>query len=184
MKSLIASILILTALPLFSGVYGDLEFGDDRNTVTRKLQKSKLVTQTINSTLISRTGLNGIFQSKSKLAGLTYHLYFDWNDDGGLREITLRSDQIEKSLYTTTLYKSWLAASQLFTQVYNAPAQNAGFPDKIDVAQHNILMSHIWHKGKKQSILMGTGIDKEHCFLAIRFVNQHIAPVRTQAKNH
>ncbi len=184
MKSLIASILILTALPIFAGVYGDLEFGDDRDTVTRKLQKSNLVTQTINSSLMARTGLNGIFQSKSKLAGLTYHLYFDWNEAGELREITLRSDQIEKSRYSTTLYKSWLAASQLFTQVYSTPAQNAGFPDKMDVVQHNILMSHIWHQGRKKSILMGPGIEKEKCFLAIRFVNQHIKPVIIPGKKH
>jgi len=176
-KSLLAALLIITSQPSLASVYGDLEFGDDRDTVTQKLQKSKLVSQTINTSLMSRTGLNGIFKSKAKLAGMTYHLYFDWNEDGGLREITLRSDQIPKANYSTTLYKAWLAASQLFTQVYNLPAQNAGFPEKMDVIKHNILMSHIWHKGDKQSILMGPGIEKENCFLAIRFLNQHIEPV-------
>lgn len=178
MKSLIASILILTALPIFAGVYGDLEFGDDRDAVTRKLQKSKLVTQTINTSLISRTGLNGIFQCKTPLAGLIYHLYFNWDADGGLQEVTLRSEDIEKSAYSSTLYKAWGAAAQLFTQVYKTPAQNAGFPDKLAITNGGMMMSHIWHKGTKESILMGTGIDKDQCFLAIRFMNQHIVPVR------
>ena len=177
MKSIIFALLLLTALPGFAGVYGNLEFGDDRDTVTRKLQKSKLVTQTINTTLLSRTGLNGVFKSNTQLAGLTYHLYFGWDDNGGMQEVTLQSDPIEKTQYNITLHKAWLAANQLFTQVYNAPAQNAKFPNKKDVATHNILMTHIWHKGKKQSILMGPGIEKDNCFLAIRFINQHIEPV-------
>jgi len=179
-KSLIASILILTALPSFAGVYGDLEFGDDRDVVTRKLQKSKLVTQTINSSLISRTGLNGIFKCKTQLAGLSYNLYFNWDADGGLQEVTLRSESIQKSNYSSTLYKAWGAAGKLFTQVYKAPAQNAGFPDQLTIANGGMMMSHIWHKGDNQSILMGTGIEKDQCFLAIRFINERIDPVRIQ----
>lgn len=181
MKSLIATILMLTLLPSLGGVYGNLEFGDDRDTVTEKLQKSSLVDQTIDTTLIARTGLNGVFKCKAKLAGLTYQLYFDWDENGGLKEITLRSENIEKAKYSSTLYKAWAAAAKLFTQVYGEPAQNAGFPDKLDAAKHGIMMSHIWHKGDKQSILMGSAVKEEQCFLAIRFLNQHIEPVRIPA---
>ncbi len=165
-----------------AGVYGDLEFGDDRNTVTKKLQQSKLVEQTINTSLISRTGLNGIFKCKTPLAGLSYHLFFDWNENGGLREITLRSEDINKSTYSSTLYKAWNEAGQLFSRVYGAPAQNAGFPDRHDVSQHGMMMSHIWHRDDDQSVLLGAGIEKDQCFLAIRFINQRIEPVRIPAK--
>lgn len=177
MKLIIAIFLTLLPLPMMAGVYGDLEFGDNRDTVTRKLQASKFVKQTMNTALIARTGLNGIFQTKAKLAGMTYHLYFGWDDDGGLKEITLRSDTIEKKQYSSTLYKAWQKAAQLFSNIYNTPVQNAEFPDKLDVMNNTMMMSHIWHIDSKQSILMGTGIENEECFLAIRFLNQRIEPV-------
>lgn len=178
MKHFIATILLATFLPLTAGVYGDLEFGDKRETVTRKLQKSSLVVQSVDSSHIARTGLNGVFKCKAPLAGLTFHLYFYWDADGGLEEITLRSEEINKVQYSSSLYKAWSSAAKLFTQVYGTPVQNAGFPDKLDVIQHDMMMSHLWHKGKDQSILVGTGIKKDKCFLAIRFLNQHIEPVR------
>ena len=180
MKSIIFTLLILTALPSLAGVYGTLEFGDDRSTVTRKLQASNLVDQTISSTFISRTGLNGVFKCKAKLAGLTYRLYFDWNKNGRLKEITLRSDSLKKNQYSSVLYKAWQEADYLFTKAYNKPAQNAGFPDKDVLTDDSMMMSHIWHKGNKESILMGTGSENGQYFLAIRFVNQYIKPVKTQ----
>ena len=57
--------LFLCCLLLISasqaGVYGELEFGDSRETVTKKLSQSPLVEQTIDNTYTARTGLNGIF---------------------------------------------------------------------------------------------------------------------------
>ena len=178
-KSIILSLLIFTGLPCFAGVYANLEFGDSREAVQRKLKSSDMVEQTMPDTYISRTGLNGIFKCKAQLAGLTYHLYFDWNEDGNLDEITLRSNQLEQANYRTSLYQAWKEAGKLFTQVYKAPAQNAGFPNKDALANSSIIMSHIWHKGTNESILMGTGIDQTNYFLAIRFVNRHVEPART-----
>jgi hypothetical protein len=178
-KSIILSLLIFAALPCFAGVYADLEFGDSRETVQRKLKSSDMVEQTMPDTYISRTGLNGIFKCKAQLAGLTYHLYFDWNDDGNLDEITLRSNKLEQADYRTSLYQAWKEAGKLFTQVYKAPAQNAGFPNKDALGDSSIMMSHIWHKGPNESILMGTGMNQTNCFLAIRFVNRHVKPART-----
>jgi hypothetical protein len=178
MKFIIFHLLLLTALPSLAGVYGNLEFGDNRATVTRKLKSSNLVDQTMTSTLMGRTGLNGIFKCKAKLAGLTYRLYFDWNDRGELREITLRSELLDQHQYSTNLYKAWQEASELFTQAYNAPAQHTQFPDKKTLSEGNMLMSHVWHKGNSQSIMMGPGTDNGKYFLAIRFLNRLIEPVR------
>lgn len=178
MKFPILVVYLLSAILSSAGVYDTLEFGDDRETVTRKLGASKMVEQTIDSTFFGRTGLNGVFKCKTKLAGLTYHLFFDWNETGGLKEITLRSNTIDKAQYNTGLQNAWKEASTLFTQVYQIPAQDAKYPQPADFKGHDILISHIWHKGKKQSVLLGPGIIKEKCFLAIRFVNQHVEPVR------
>lgn len=175
----LAYILVLALAPFCgAGVYDTLQFGDSRETVTKKLQASTMVTTTVDSTFFGRTGLNGVFKCKAKLAGLTYHLYFGWNDNGGLNEITLRSAEVPMAEYESSINKAWAEANTLFTQVYNAPAQNANYPTKADFKKHDILITHIWHKGENQSILIGPGINKGKCFLAIRFVNQRIEPVR------
>ena len=158
----------------FAGVYGDFEFGDSRETVTQKMTKSPLVVQTVDSTFFGRTGLNGIFKCKTKLAGLTYHLFFGWDKDGGLNEVTLRSNQLAMVEYSHGLRKAWVEAESLFSKVYHAPAQSTAYPHQGAFKEHNILVSHVWHRGQNQSILLGPGIDKGKCFLAIRFVNQRI----------
>lgn len=180
-KFALCSLLAFLALAgsSFAGVYADLEFGDSRETVLSKLKSSEMVEQTIATELIARTGLNGIFKCKAQLAGLTYHLYFEWNDDGRLDEITLRSNHIQKENYSVSLYQAWKEAGKLFTQVYKTPAQNADFPNKNSLGDSGMIMSHIWHKGENESILMGTGMDQTNCFLAIRFVNRHVEPALT-----
>lgn len=126
-----------------------------------------------------RTGLNGVFKCKAKLAGLTYHLYFNWSESGGLEEITLRSQELPMDNYSTALQEAWSEANKLFTKVYNYPVQDANYPKKSDFKGHDMLITHLWHKGASQSILIGPGINKEKCFLAIRFVNKRIQPVKT-----
>ncbi len=171
-------IVLFSSDSIHAGIYGPLEFGDNRGTVIRKLQQCDLVTQTVQSTFLARTGLNGSFKCKHQLAGLTYHLYFGWNDAGGLNEITLRSDAIDHTRYHTDLQQAWHKANTLFTQTYHAPAQNVKYPSKTDFKGRDILISHVWHKGTNQSILMGPGITKDKCFLAIRFVDRHVEPIR------
>lgn len=158
-----------------AGVYGDLEFGDDRETVARKLSKSALVSQTVDNTFIGRTGLNGIFKCKAKLSGLTCHLYFNWNERGGLNEITLRTDSLSIDDYDKKLLRAWNETGQLFTQVYGAPAQKSSYPHVNSFKQHKMLVSHVWGGGGGPSILMGPGINKGKCFLFIRFVEQQVS---------
>lgn len=172
-------VLFLAAVPLAgAGVYDTLLFGDSRETVVKKLQASNMVEQTLDSTYLARTGLNGVFKCKAKLAGLTYHLYFGWNEHGGLNEITLRSGGLPLASYSTALRKAWDEANALFTRVYGEPTQDGDYPDKADFGQSPILVSHVWHKGEKQSILIGPGIKGGKCFLVIRFVNRRVEPVR------
>ncbi len=172
-------LLFLCNLPSFAGVYGTLEFGDSRDIVTEKLKKSDLVDQTMASTFMGRTGLNGAFKCKAKLAGLTYRLYFDWDSEGRLREITLRSETVEKQEYNSKLRTAWEEAEKIFTLTYGNPVQKAKFPNQTQLSNGSMLMSHIWHQAPNQSILMGTGQDQGKYFLAIRFINKRITPIRT-----
>ncbi len=174
-----SALILILCVTSQAGVYGNLEFGDSRDTVARKLKSSDLVVQTVDSTFLGRTGLNGVFKCKAKLAGLTYHLYFDWSENGGLKEVTLRSEQLHENEYGSTIKEAWVKANKLFTQVYNRPVQNANYPNKNDFNGHPVLITHMWHKGSNQSILIGPGLEKNQSFLTIRFVNKKIAPVRT-----
>ncbi|MBT8043762.1 MAG: hypothetical protein KJO79_02325 [Verrucomicrobiae bacterium] len=174
MKFFITTFLLLTIVSSHAGVYGDLEYGDDRATVTRKMSASPLVEQTINETLLGRTGLNGIFKCKAELAGLTYHLYFGWDENGGLNEISLRSNHLALAEYGNGLRRAWTEAEGLFSKVYDDPAQKTDYPKQQVFKQHNVLISHVWHRGNQQSILLGPGIKNGKCFLVIRFVNQRV----------
>ena len=174
MKFIWIPLILLSVATSFAGVYGNLEFGDSRDTVTKKMSSSQLVEQTIDSTFFGRTGLNGVFKCKAKLAGLTYHLYFGWNENGGLNEITLRSSVLNMDQYGHGLRKAWSEAETLFSKVYKAPSQKTAYPPQAAFKKHNILISHVWHRPGKQSIFMGLGADKGKCFLTIRYVNQHI----------
>lgn len=176
MKAGIIICLHLILIPLTqAGVYGELEYGDTRETVTAKLRKSPLVTLTVNETFLGRTGLNGIFKCKAKLAGLSCHLFFNWDQRGGLEEITLRTDSLEMDQYGESLRRAWNDTEHLFSQVYGPPSQKAPYPSVQSFKQHTMLVSHVWQQGENQSILMGTGIDKNKCFLFVRFANQDIA---------
>ena len=170
--------LFLCCLLLISasqaGVYGELEFGDSRETVTKKLSQSPLVEQTIDNTYTARTGLNGIFKCKGKISELTFHLYFNWDEQGGLNEITLRSEGLDVDLYKTRLQRAWSDAESLFTQVYEAPAQQATYPALSSFKKHKMMISHVWGNKGKETILMGTGIDKNQCFLFIRYVRAQV----------
>lgn len=133
-----------------------------------------MVSTTANETFFGRLGLNGVFKCNAKLAGLTYHLYFDWDDNGGLKEVTLRSEDMPDSQYGSKLYSTWQEAKQLLTQAYNPPAQSADYPNKSDFKGSPILISTLWKRGTNNSVLLGTGREKGKCFLCIRFTNEKI----------
>ena len=157
-----------------AGVYGELEFGDSRETVTKKLGQSPLVEQIFDNTYTARTGLNGIFKCKGKISGLACHLYFNWDEQGGLNEITLRSEGLDMDLYKTRLQRAWTDAESLFSQVYQSPTQKADYPALTAFKEHKMMISHVWKNKGKETILMGTGIDKNKCFLFIRYVRSQI----------
>lgn len=157
-----------------AGVYGDLEFGDSREAVSSKLKQSPLVEQTIDDVFTARTGLNGIYECKARISGLACHLYFNWDAQGGLDEITLRSEGLALETYPTELRKAWLDAERLFSEVYAVPSQKAPYPALSSFQKHKMMISHVWSNPGNGSILMGTGVDGEQCFLFVRFAKNGI----------
>ncbi len=179
MKSRIISLAsALSISASHAGVYGDLEFGDSRETVTKKLGQSPLVEQVIDEVFTARTGLNGIYKCKAKISGLTCHLYFNWDEDGGLNEITLRSEGLGLETYPIELRQAWLDAERIFSEVYGGANQKAAYPPVSAFQKHKMMISHVWQNPDYGTILMGTGADRDRCFLFVRFTKSstHLAP--------
>ena len=170
MKALRYLVWLLLSSSIHAGVYGELEFGDDREAVTQKLGKSQLVEQTVDNTYTARTGLNGIYKCKTDISGLACRLYFNWDEKGELNEITLRSDSLDADLYKTELKGAWTDAGALFSRVYNKPKQQASYPPLSSFKEHKMMVTHVWGNNNGTSTLMGTGMDENQCFLFIRFL--------------
>ena len=171
MKQLCFLAWLLFSSSIHAGVYGELEFGDNRQTVTQKLGKSQLVEQTVDNTYTARTGLNGIYRCKNDISGLACRLYFNWDEQGGLNEITLRSDSLSEDLYKTELKRAWADAGALFSRIYNEPKQQAPYPPLSSFKEHKMMITHVWENTDTATILVGTGMDKNQCFLFIRFIS-------------
>ena len=179
MRICIILLILVIAKPLATaGIYGDLEFGDSRQTVTQKLRKSSLVTLSVDEAFLGRTGLNGVFKCKARLAGLDYHLYFNWSENDGLNEITLRSNELDMACYRAELHRAWQEADALFARVYGAATQKAPYPASNTFGENSMLITHVWQQ-PGHSILLGTGVNKGKCFMFIRFVNQRITLQKT-----
>ena len=171
------SFLILTVVSLHAGVYEDLEYGDTKQQVTDKLKNCERVEGTIEETMFGRTGLNGTFKIKKDLYGQQFSLYFNWNDDAKLKEITLRSDAISPDEYETTLTDSFARAVELITEIYGEPAMSNVIPPSSKIKEGSIISSHLWHVGDG-SLLMGVGKEQEVFHLSIRFIEKRIGPAK------
>ena len=69
--------LAADAPPPKGAAFDQLEFGDNRNTVEKKLKASALVTSAGDGIFLGRTGLNGIYKTKATIGGLHCFLFFD-----------------------------------------------------------------------------------------------------------
>lgn len=163
----------------FAGtIYEDLSYGDSRETVTKKLLACPRVESTVPETMFGRVGLNGSFKIKKDLNGLNFSLFFDWDDAGGLKEVTLRSEGMSSSDYSLKLREYYSEASDLITRIYGSPIMSNDLPPKNDIKEGAILNSHLWHPGAG-TLLLGVAHTADKYYVSIRFMSKLIEPVRT-----
>ncbi|MFC4991067.1 hypothetical protein [Rubritalea tangerina] len=178
MTTLIRSLLLCCPLlTLQAGVYEDLEYGDSKLDVTKKLMNCERVENTVPETMFGRVGLNGTFRIKKQLNGLSFALYFDWDEDDQLKEITLRSDAIPVGEYNSTLKEAFKSASSLITELYGNPVMGNTMPTSSQLEEGMILNSHLWHP-EEGTLLMGVARENGKYHLSIRFLEKRIEPVR------
>lgn len=153
----------------FAGVYDTLEFDDARDVVKKKLHASKIVKAKATESIFGDVGLNGLFICKEKLAGTSYSLYFDW-EDNKLSKVTLRSDNADENQYYADIQDAWNEALTLLNSVHGIAEKENTYPSQFKHREDGIVFSHLWHIDESTAVALGTGREKDRYYLAIQFL--------------
>lgn len=158
-------------------VFDELRFGDKRAEVTEKLKASKIVELTIQETFLGRTGLNGVFRTRQKIGGLDVMLFFDWTDDGDLKEITLQSAAIPEGKFNEQLQPCWQEFVKLLTSLHGQPVTSSTAFNLSSIPDGAILPTHLWKLPETGSAILGAARQGNQYQIAIRFTLENIKPV-------
>ena len=154
--------------------FDTLKFGDSRKEVVEKLSNSSNVVSSVPPAMISRVGLNGIFKTKQTIGGLHCYLYFDWDNNAKLKEVTLRTKGKSLDAYGGTLRNNWSELIKLLTILHGDALQGAPYPNSADLQDGLILGSHLWRTEDEHSVLLGTGQDSNLYSVVVRITNERI----------
>ena len=166
-----------TAPPTPKGAAFDaLQFGDSNSEVIEKLRNSQMLECTVPEVMLARLGLNGNFRTKQAIGGLHSHLYFDWDDDLKLKEITLRTKPKDPTHYQSQLQRSWKEFIQLLTILHGDALQSAPYPKAENLQDGLILGSHLWRSENDHSVLLGTGQEGKNYSVIVRITSELIEP--------
>jgi len=154
--------------------FDTLEFGDTRKEVVEKLSNSPNVESSVPAAMIARVGLNGTFKTKQTIGGLHCHLYFDWDDNAKLKEVTLRTKGKSLDAYSGTLRSNWTELINLLTILHGDAVQGALYPNSADLQDGLILGSHLWRTEDGHSVLLGTGQEGNSYSVVVRITSDRI----------
>jgi hypothetical protein len=162
-----------TAAPR-GAAFDTLEFGDSRKEVVGKLSASPNVISSVPAAMTARVGLNGTFKTTQTIGGLHCYLYFDWDDNAKLKEVTLRTKGRSLDAYSGTLRNNWSELIKLLTILHGDAVQGAPYPNSADLQDGLILGSHLWRTEDEHSVLLGTGQDGNLYSVVVRITNERI----------
>ena len=154
--------------------FDTLKFGDTHKIVIKKLGESQIVDATVPEAMLARVGLNGTFRTKQTIGGLHCHLYFDWDGNGKLKEVTLRTKGKPLTSYSGQLRTNWSEMINLLTILHGDSAQGAPYPHSSDLQDGLILGSHLWHTEDGHSVLLGTGQEGANYSVVVRITSERI----------
>lgn len=160
-----------------SAVFDSLTFNDTRETATAKLKKSKIVEMTTDETFFGRSGMNGAFRTCHKIGELSAMLYFDWMENGKLKELTLQTEDMPESAYSTTMQASWKEFIELLGSLYGEPVQENDYPPFKSLVDGSFLPSHLWKLEGGGGVLLGTAKDGSKYQVVVRFTKRATQPV-------
>ncbi|MES2920662.1 MAG: hypothetical protein V4819_03910 [Verrucomicrobiota bacterium] len=155
-----------------SAFFENLTFKDTRETTLAKLKASKTVEMTSDETFIGRSGLNGVFRTRQKIAGLDGFLYFDWTEVGKLKELNLQTDTRPATGYKTELEPAWKQLIDLLGALYGKPEIKGPLPAIASVADGSFVPSHCWKLPTGGSALLGTAREGQKYEVVVRFAQK------------
>jgi len=152
---------------LISGI----QYGETQEAVTIKLANSNLVSAELDESLFGRVGLNGSYETVNTLHGMKFKLYFDWQDNGPIRQLTqmtFRSRPISLTGYTSTLEPAWSYAQNMISARFGKPSNAGDFPKASSLEDGGIMYSHEW-KTNEGFVYLGIGKEAGKLNLSISF---------------
>lgn len=161
-----------------TAVFDTLKLGDTRKEVQEKIKASKMLELTVDEIYLGRFGLNGSYRTKQTIGGLKCLLYFAWEDNGRLKELTLQTQPQSVDSYNTSVKATWLELSKLMTTLHGKPLQNADFPASHTLQNDMSLSTHLWRMHGGSSALLGTSKSVDGYMVSVRFTTETIEPVR------
>ena len=157
-----------------NAVFDTLEFGDHQDVVSEKLKASKMLDGSVTGIFQGRTGFNGVYRINQKVGGLDTYLFFDWDDNRCLREITLRTESKPGKLYDTSLKSCWTALIELMKPIYGMPVNAATYPEMSALESGSIIGSHLWKLDNGVCALLGTSQMHDTYQVSLRFTTDDI----------
>lgn len=166
-----------TDSPPANAVFDHLVFGDNRARVLEKLQASKIVESTVEKAFLGRAGLNGVFRTREKVGGLEALLFFDWDDDGGLKEITLHTTPLPDSDLDQRLIPCWKGFIELLDTLQGQPINANNQLDIATLQDGAMSATHLWKLNPSGTAMLGAAREGDLYQIAVRFTTENIKPV-------
>lgn len=163
-----------------SAVFDTLKLGDTRKEVQDKIKASKMLELTVDEIYLGRFGLNGSYRTKQTIGGLKCLLYFDWDSNSNLKELTLQTQPQQGDTYGGLLKDTWSELSKLMTTLHGKPLQNADYPAASTLQNDMSLSTHLWRLSGGGNALLGTSKSAEGYMVSVRFTSEKIEPVRIE----
>ncbi|MGJ8632972.1 MAG: hypothetical protein ACSHX7_03560 [Luteolibacter sp.] len=161
-------------VPPEGAVFDTLEFGDHQDVVSDKLKASKMLDGSVTGLFQGRTGFNGVYRINEKVGGLYCYLFFDWDENRCLREITLRTESKPGDQYDSTLQSCWDALIELMKPIYGMPVNAATYPKLALLKSGQIIGSHLWKLENGACALLGTSRMDDTYQVSLRFTTEDI----------
>lgn len=158
-------------------VFDELSFGDSRAEVLAKLKASQIVEMTVPETFLGRTGLNDVFRTRKKIGGLDASLFFDWTDEGGLKEISLQTTTLPAGKFNEQLQPCWKEFIKLLTSLHGQPVSEAAGIQASAIPDGGMMPTHMWKLQTTGSALLGAAREGDQYQLVVRFTRKNVQPV-------
>lgn len=154
--------------------YDTLSFGDDRPTVIKKLKESKRFNTELDSTYFARTGLNGTFRTTkgNEFFGMPAALYYGWDDNHGLKFLSLYGHETPGAKVKTNLLPIWHQMVKDMSGYFGKARSSSPTPQYAGLAESEITFTHVWPMKTGGSMLLGVGKQDGNYVVVARFTRE------------